>query len=154
MSQERRVRDAADYRALAISPPLSVPPTHELCDKPFHVKLPWLAQLQASPRETEIAVRLADEGVPLAVIARATQIPSADLRKQLQEALERGRIIEMPRNDWPPYDTKPRRMVVEDRDHQTTALRVPLNRQVLSEYWHYRIDTDELRQRLQSIDRE
>jgi len=29
---------------------------------------------------------------------------------------------------------------------------VALNRQVLSEYWHYRIDTDELRQRLQSID--
>jgi hypothetical protein len=28
---------------------------------------------------------------------------------------------------------------------------VALNRQVLSEYWHYRIDTDELRQRLQSI---
>jgi hypothetical protein len=29
---------------------------------------------------------------------------------------------------------------------------VALNRQALSEYWHYRIDTDELRQRLQSIE--
>jgi len=29
---------------------------------------------------------------------------------------------------------------------------IALNRKVLSEYWHYRIDTDELRQRLQSIE--
>jgi hypothetical protein len=71
----------------------------------------------------EIAVRLADEGVPLAVIARATQIPSADLRVQLEAAQEQGRLIELPRNDWPSYDTRPRRVVAEDRDQQAVALR-------------------------------
>jgi hypothetical protein len=72
----------------------------------------------------EIAVRLADEGVPLCVIARATQIPSEELREQLEAAREQGRLIELPRNDWPPYDTKPRRAVAEDREQQTVAIRL------------------------------
>lgn len=49
-----------------------------------------------------IAVRLADEGVPLRAIARATSTPSDDLRQQLREAKERGCLIELPRDDWPP----------------------------------------------------
>ena len=50
----------------------------------------------------EFAVRLADEGVPLRAIARATRIPSDDLRLQLQEAQMDGRLLELPRDDWPP----------------------------------------------------
>lgn len=53
-------------------------------------------------RNLDIAVRLADEGVPLRAIARATQIPSDDLRLWLQEAKEEGCLIDLPRDDWPP----------------------------------------------------
>jgi hypothetical protein len=84
----------------------------------------WLSRLRPEPRLSEVAIRLADEGVPLCAIARATQIPSDELREQLQVAHENGQLIELPRHDWPPHDARPRRMVVEDRDHQTAALRV------------------------------
>lgn len=50
----------------------------------------------------DFAVRLADEGVPLRAIARATNIPSDDLRLQLQEAQMDGRLLTLPRDDWPP----------------------------------------------------
>lgn len=50
----------------------------------------------------DFAVRLADEGVPLRAIARATRIPSADIRDALYEAQRDGRLLELPRDDWPP----------------------------------------------------
>jgi DNA-binding response OmpR family regulator len=49
-----------------------------------------------------IAVRLADEGVPLRAIARATSTPSDTLRTKLHEAQAQGRLLELPRDDWPP----------------------------------------------------
>ena len=49
-----------------------------------------------------LAVRLADEGVPLRAIARACELPSEDLRIQLTEAVDAGRIVNLPREDWPP----------------------------------------------------
>jgi Transcriptional regulatory protein, C terminal len=49
-----------------------------------------------------IAVRLADEGVPLRAIARATSVPSDALRTTLAEARSDGRLLELPRDDWPP----------------------------------------------------
>jgi hypothetical protein len=52
--------------------------------------------------QLELAVRLADEGVPLRAIARATKIPSDDLRQTLHEAKLEGRLIELPHDDWPP----------------------------------------------------
>jgi DNA-binding response OmpR family regulator len=45
---------------------------------------------------------LADEGVPLRAIARATRIPSPDLRERLLEAQSDGRLLSLPRDDWPP----------------------------------------------------
>jgi DNA-binding response OmpR family regulator len=51
---------------------------------------------------SDIAVRLADEGVPLRAIARAVRMPSSDLREQLHEALYDGRLLELPCDDWPP----------------------------------------------------
>jgi hypothetical protein len=86
---------------------------------------PWLARLNA-PEQTalsDVAIRLADEGVPLCAIARATRIPSDELREQLRAAQEDGRLIELPRHDWPPYDTRPRRVVAKDRDQQAVTLR-------------------------------
>jgi hypothetical protein len=48
-----------------------------------------------------IAIRLADEGVPVRAIARAINIPSADVYDQLDQALFKGRLIGVPRADWP-----------------------------------------------------
>ena len=49
-----------------------------------------------------IAVRLADEGVPLRAIARATNTPSDQLRTKLREARDEGRLLDLPKEDWPP----------------------------------------------------
>jgi hypothetical protein len=49
-----------------------------------------------------IAVRLADEGVPLRAIARATNTPSDQLRAKLREAHDEGRLLDLPKEDWPP----------------------------------------------------
>lgn len=70
----------------------------------------------------DFAVRLADEGVPLRAIARATKIPSEDLRLQLYEAQQEGRLLELPHDDWPPGFPRDQRalqlsrMVVENKD--------------------------------------
>jgi hypothetical protein len=85
---------------------------------------PWLARLQAPPPLSEIAIRLADEGVPLAVIARAVQVPSADLRAQLETAHAQGRLVSLPPHDWHPHDCRPRQALAEDRTRQAAALRV------------------------------
>jgi hypothetical protein len=49
-----------------------------------------------------IALELANEGVPLGVIARATRISSELLRKRLRDAKIEGQLIDLPRDDWPP----------------------------------------------------
>jgi Transcriptional regulatory protein, C terminal len=70
----------------------------------------------------DFAVRLADEGVPLRAIARATKIPSDDIRDVLFEAQRAGRLLELPRDDWPPGFPRDQRalqlsrMVVENKD--------------------------------------
>ena len=48
------------------------------------------------------AIRLADEGVPLRAIARATNTPSDQLRTKLREARDEGRLLDLPKEDWPP----------------------------------------------------
>jgi len=50
----------------------------------------------------QIAVRLANEGIPVNVIARGLEVPAGDVRISLDEALAAGRITEMPAADWPP----------------------------------------------------
>lgn len=52
--------------------------------------------------DQQIAIRLADEGVPLRAIARATEIPSTRLYETLVEAKLDGRLLSLPRDDWPP----------------------------------------------------
>jgi hypothetical protein len=49
-----------------------------------------------------IAVALADEGVPIRAIARATRISSENLRERLRAAKDIGNLVELPRDDWPP----------------------------------------------------
>lgn len=79
----------------------------------------------------DFAIRLADEGVPLRAIARATRISSEDLRGILIDARNEGRLIEMPRDDWPPGFPRDQRalqlsrMITEDpRSVQTTIQRM------------------------------
>ena len=47
-------------------------------------------------------VSLADEGVPVRAIARATHTPSEDVYAVLKGALGEGFLVELPQNDWPP----------------------------------------------------
>ncbi len=47
-------------------------------------------------------VLLADEGVPVRAIARATKTPSEDVYETLHGAVEEGKLIELPQSDWPP----------------------------------------------------
>lgn len=49
-----------------------------------------------------VAVNLADEGVPVRAIARSLKVPSEDVYNLLTEAIQQGRIIELPKDDWPP----------------------------------------------------
>ena len=46
--------------------------------------------------------RFANEGVPVAVIARGLDAPSEEIRAQIQAAIDCGVVTEMPRADWPP----------------------------------------------------
>ena len=48
-----------------------------------------------------VFVRLADEGVPLRAIGRSLCVPVEEFRYILHEALQNGRIVEIPREDWP-----------------------------------------------------
>jgi len=50
----------------------------------------------------DIAARLADEGVPVAAIARATNLSASEIWEQLYDAWWEGKLIGLPRNDWPP----------------------------------------------------
>jgi hypothetical protein len=87
---------------------------------------PPLIDAAAAP---DIAIRLAAEGVPLCAIARATRIPSAELREQLEAAREEGWLIELPCHDWPPgppawHPRSPAwRGLAGDRDQQIVVLR-------------------------------
>lgn len=61
---------------------------------------------------TPIAIRLADEGIPVRAIARATKIPSSDIYDVLRDALARGEIVELPKDDWPPGTRRAARSVL------------------------------------------
>lgn len=57
-----------------------------------------------------VAVRLADEGIPVRAIARSTAVPSDEIYDFLREALAAGQLIELPRDDWPPGSTRAQRL--------------------------------------------
>jgi len=79
------------------------------------------------PLET-VAVRLADEGVPLRAIARATGTPSDALRERLTEAKTNGILVDLPKEDWPPGFPRDQRalqlsrMVADDKAAVELAL--------------------------------
>jgi hypothetical protein len=76
----------------------------------------------------DIAIRLADEGVPLRAIARAIKMSSDLVRARLQRAQETGRLLDLPRDDWPPGFPRDQRalqlsrLVTENRDQFFIAM--------------------------------
>lgn len=53
------------------------------------------------PAVEAIAVRLADEGIPVRAIARATRLSSDEVYEVLHAAIERATILFLPKDDWP-----------------------------------------------------
>jgi DNA-binding CsgD family transcriptional regulator len=76
----------------------------------------------------DIAVRLADEGVPLRAIARAIKVSSDLVREKLRLAQSAGRLLDLPKEDWPPGFPRDQRalqlarMVTENRDQLLVAM--------------------------------
>lgn len=60
------------------------------------------AQTASRPKLHDVAALLADEGVPVRAIARATKIAGEEVYDILKTAIDEGRLIELPRDDWPP----------------------------------------------------
>lgn len=54
-----------------------------------------------SPALAPIAERLADEGVPVRAIARALKHPAEGIRAAIADGIYKGRILLMPKDDWP-----------------------------------------------------
>lgn len=59
----------------------------------------------------DVAIRLADEGIPVRAIARSVKVPSEDIYDTLRRAIEHGKIVEMPRDDWPAGATRGQRVI-------------------------------------------
>lgn len=53
------------------------------------------------PFVAAVAIRMADEGIPVRVIARTTRLPSDEVYEILRNAVGRGAIVELPKDDWP-----------------------------------------------------
>jgi len=63
------------------------------------------------PHVLAAVIKLADEGIPVRAIARALAIPSSELYEILKFALEEGRIIELPKDDWPVGSARAQRAI-------------------------------------------
>lgn len=77
------------------------------------------------PLLAEIATRLADEGVPVRAIARSLQVHPTPVRVALDNSIFEGRIIDMPRDDWPPGASRAQHLPVNRRklsDDETNSL--------------------------------
>jgi DNA-binding response OmpR family regulator len=78
--------------------------------------------LDAASVIPDIAIRLADEGVPLRAIARAIKMSSDQVRERLQMAQAAGRLLDLPHDDWPPGFPREQRamqlsrLVMDNRD--------------------------------------
>lgn len=54
-----------------------------------------------SPPLVPLAERFADEGVPIRAMARAFKQTTDAIRATIEEAIFHGRLVQMPRDDWP-----------------------------------------------------
>jgi hypothetical protein len=58
----------------------------------------------------DIAVRLADEGIPVRAIARAIKVAGEEVYEVLRGAMLEGRLIGLPKDDWPPGSPRANRL--------------------------------------------
>ena len=61
---------------------------------------------QPHPSIFDVAIALADEGVPVRAIARATKTPGENVYEILKSAIGQGLLLEIPRDDWPSRSTR------------------------------------------------
>jgi hypothetical protein len=73
-----------------------------------------LVSVEIPPHIASTISRLADEGVPVAAIARALLLPSEDIRQTLHDAIDAGMILDMPKEDWPPGSRRYQRGLTAD----------------------------------------
>lgn len=85
---------------------------------------------ERGPKADHVLVRLADEGIPAAALARAFKRPLADILEVLKDALENGELIELPASDWPPGTRRENRLptVSPVRVKDAEDLAVPIQR--------------------------
>lgn len=57
-----------------------------------------------------MAIRMADEGIPIGAIIRVIRQPSDFVRPVLKEAQAKGLILTIPRDDWPPGSRRSERV--------------------------------------------
>lgn len=73
-----------------------------------------LAQVTSQPQplnHIDAMVRLADEGIPVRAIARSLKTPSDEVYEHLKDAIHQGKIVELPRDDWPPGSSRATRSI-------------------------------------------
>lgn len=76
----------------------------------------------STPPSVDLLVKLADEGVPLRAIVRATGTSPGTIVDLLKEAKDDGRLVQLPQDDWPPGFPRDQRalqlsrLVDENRD--------------------------------------
>lgn len=61
---------------------------------------------------SDTLIRAADEGIPVAAIARVFALPYQEVVDILKSAIERGLIAEIPKADWPPGSRRAERVPV------------------------------------------
>jgi len=66
---------------------------------------------EVDPTLAAIAIRLADEGIPVRAIARGVRVPSEDVYELLDYALQEGKILELPKDDWPAGSNRAQRAI-------------------------------------------
>ena len=74
-----------------------------------------------APPLSDIAVRLADEGVPLRAICRSLKCEAEIARFTIHQAIDDGTILEMPREDWPPTGCRSSRLPTLKRGNEDAA---------------------------------
>lgn len=72
-----------------------------------------------------VAVRMADEGIPVRAIARATRLPADRIYEELNRAAAAGSILEVPKDDWPAGSNRASRNIFQGTPlEQEDALRI------------------------------
>lgn len=70
---------------------------------------------ELNPVQVHVAVRAANEGIPVAAIARIIDEPFDVAHNILTSALSTAEIVEMPKNDWPPTAKRSDRLPTSPR---------------------------------------